>query len=184
MDELSKLLKEKIKVAIIDDELTTEEDFNRILVCNNSCWVLGELAQINPEGMKKYSLDIIDTLSHILNRDLISFLQEKNEEILKHFAKTISITLGRFGLLKPEEASQYLPKIIKPWCIAVRYISVSEEKIQAFKGLCGMIPYNPIGIADSFPYFLEALVEFHNPPAELESTFQNLISTYKNCLGE
>ena len=44
IDELAKILKEKIKVAIIDDEITTEDDFNRILVCNNSCWVLGELA--------------------------------------------------------------------------------------------------------------------------------------------
>lgn len=44
IDELAKLLKEKIKVAIIDDEIASEDDFNRILVCNNSCWVLGELA--------------------------------------------------------------------------------------------------------------------------------------------
>jgi len=47
-----------------------------------------------------------------------------------------------------------------------------------------MIPYNPIGIADSFPYFCEALIEFSDPPAELEYTFQNLIFTYKQCLGE
>ncbi len=72
-----------------------------------------------------------------------------------------------------------MPRIIKPWCLALRYISVSDEKIQAFKGLCSMIPYNPIGIADSFPYFCEALVEFSDPPAELEYTFQNLIFTYK-----
>ncbi len=46
-----------------------------------------------------------------------------------------------------------------------------------------MIPYNPIGIADSFPYFCEALVEFSDPPADLEQTFHNLIFTYKQCLG-
>jgi hypothetical protein len=38
-----------------------------------------------------------------------------------------------------------------------------------------MIPYNPIGITDSFPFFCEALVEFQHPPPELEQTFQNLI---------
>lgn len=42
-----------------------------------------------------------------------------------------------------------------------------------------MVPFNPIGIADSFPYFVEALVEFSDPPAELEQVFQNLIYTYK-----
>ena len=46
-----------------------------------------------------------------------------------------------------------------------------------------MIPYNPIGIADSFPYFCEALVEFTNAPKELEKTFQSLMKTYKHCLG-
>lgn len=55
--------------------------------------------------------------------------------------------------------------------MSLRYISVSDEKTQAYKGLCAMIPYNPIGIADSFPYFCEALIEFNDPPAELEYTF-------------
>jgi len=47
-----------------------------------------------------------------------------------------------------------------------------------------MIPYNPIGITDSFPFFCEALVEFSHPPPELEQTFQNLILTYQKCLGQ
>ena len=47
-----------------------------------------------------------------------------------------------------------------------------------------MIPYNPIGITDSFPYFCEALIEFDDPPTELEYTFKNIIQTYKQCLGE
>lgn len=74
IDPLTKLLKEKIKVALIDDEITTEDDFNRILVCNNSAWVLGELAQINPEAMKKYAVEIFNSLAEILERDLINFL--------------------------------------------------------------------------------------------------------------
>jgi transportin-1 len=47
-----------------------------------------------------------------------------------------------------------------------------------------MIPFNPVGIAESFPYFCEALVEFKNPTSELEYIFKNLIQTYKVCLGE
>jgi transportin-1 len=47
-----------------------------------------------------------------------------------------------------------------------------------------MIPYNPLGIADSFPYFCEALVEFKDSPPELEKLFQSLILTYKQCLGQ
>jgi hypothetical protein len=58
IDDLINLLKEKLKVAIMEYEIEKEDDFNRILVCNNSCWALGELAQINPEAVNKYSTDI------------------------------------------------------------------------------------------------------------------------------
>ena len=47
-----------------------------------------------------------------------------------------------------------------------------------------MVPYNPMGIAESFPFFCEALVEYKNPPQDLEKLFQNLILTYRQCLGQ
>jgi transportin-1 len=47
-----------------------------------------------------------------------------------------------------------------------------------------MIPHNPLGIKDSFPYFCEALVEFKDTTPELERQFQSLIETFKNCYGE
>jgi len=34
-----------------------------------------------------------------------------------------------------------------------------------------MIPYNPTGIADGFTYFCEAIVEFKEPPKDLEKIF-------------
>jgi len=46
-----------------------------------------------------------------------------------------------------------------------------------------MISFNPLGIADSFPYFCEALVEFKEAPLDLEKIFQGLILSYKQCLG-
>ncbi len=103
--------------------------------------------------------------------------------MLKHFAKTLSISLGRLGKVDPQSSAYCLPRIIKPWCLALRYISGSDEKAQAFRGLCSMIPFNPIGISESFPNFCEALVEFKNPSQELEYIFKNLIQTYKKCLG-
>jgi hypothetical protein len=110
-------------------------------------------------------------LAEILDTDIIQQLSEKNEEMLNHFSKTVAITLGRLGQIDPKNAANSLPKIIKPWCLALRYISVSDEKVQAFKGLCSMIPFNPIGIAENFPYFCESLIEFNDPPPELENIF-------------
>jgi hypothetical protein len=142
------------------------------------------VAQRAPDTVRPVLVDVINTLAEILNTDILNQLQSDNSDpILKHFAKTISITLGRLGRVDPQASAYCLPKIIKPWCLALRYISGSEEKAQAFRGLCAMTPYNPEGIADCFPYFCEALVEFKNPPADLEYIFQNIIGTFRQCLG-
>jgi len=170
-DELLDILQAKLKIAMADFNIDNEDDYQRILVCNNGCWAIGEIAGILPDTVKKHQIAIINSLADILNKDIIQELSKRNEDVLRHFAKTVAITLGRLGLIDPQQAAYCLPIIIKPWCIALRYISVSDEKIQAFRGLCAMIPFNPIGIADSFPYFCEALIEFSDPPNELEQTF-------------
>jgi len=118
-----------------------------------------------------YLRDMITALAEILNKDIFQMLHKINEQMLHHFGKTVAITLGRLGSIDPETCSNCLHTIIKPWCIALRYISGSEEKAQAFRGLCHMIPYNPLGIADGFPFFCEALVEFKDPPQDLEKLF-------------
>ena len=71
-------------------------------------------------------------MSDILNTDILNILCKKNEPMLRHFSKTVSITLGRLASLDPEQCSLCLPLVIRPWCIALRYISGSDEKVQAF----------------------------------------------------
>lgn len=165
-------------------KITSELDSNRILLCNNACWGIGEVAQRAPEQVRPILSEIINVLAELLNTDVLNQLQSQDDDpLLRHFAKTISITLGRLGRVDPEASAYCLPRIIKPWCLALRYISGSEEKAQAFRGLCSMIPYNPIGIAEGFPYFCEALVEFKNPSQDLEHIFHNLIMTFRQCLG-
>ena len=44
--------------------------------------------------------DIINTLAELLNSDILNSIKDDNQ-MLKHFAKTISITLGRLGKLDP-----------------------------------------------------------------------------------
>lgn len=81
--------------------------------------------------MKPRLVEIINTLSELLNTDVLNYLKPDEEEfvsedhIIKHFAKTISITLGRLGKVDPEQSAYCLPRIIKPWCLALRYISGS-----------------------------------------------------------
>jgi hypothetical protein len=48
-DELIKLLMEKLRIAMHDFDIDKEDDYNRILVCNNGCWAIGEIALALPE---------------------------------------------------------------------------------------------------------------------------------------
>jgi transportin-1 len=169
--EIVSILQERLKEAVKSYNMASEEDYSKILVCNNACWAIGEIAMKCPDQVQPFLVNIINALADILSTDILEKLSQKDEQLLKHFAKTVSITLGRIGKLDPQGTAFCLPKVIKPWCIALRYISGSEEKSQAFRGLCAMIPYNPIGIAESFPYFCEALIEFNDPPEELEYIF-------------
>lgn len=78
------------------------EQSSSILICNNACWVLGDIAMRSPEQIKPIFKDVINSLADLLNSDVLSQLQQKDSnQILKHFAKTISITLGRLGKLDP-----------------------------------------------------------------------------------
>lgn len=156
-------------------------DYDRILVVNNAAWCIGEITQKmrvkgKSGGCKALEMlveggqmvRIVNAFGEILNQDIMEQLSQKDKVLLSHFAKTVAITLGRLCLVDAKQLAYCLPRIIKPWCIALRYIRNSDEKVQAFKGLCAMIPYNPTGIADSFPQFCQALVDFQNPPEDLE----------------
>jgi hypothetical protein len=71
-------------------------------MCNNACWTIGEIANRAPQQVKPILKEIIDTLCELLNTDILNKIEKKQEdEILTHFAKTISITLGRLGKVDP-----------------------------------------------------------------------------------
>jgi len=55
-----------------------------------------------PEQVKLSLKELIITLADILNTDILNQIKTNNEDqMVKHFAKTISITLGRLGRLDP-----------------------------------------------------------------------------------
>ena len=111
-------------------------------VCNNGFWAIGQIATLVPQQVGPHLVEVVDILSKILNSDIFNILRVKNENLLKHFAKTVSITLGRLASVDPKKIAYSLPKVIKPWCKALCYISDSEEKVQAYQGLCEMIYQN------------------------------------------
>jgi transportin-1 len=144
------------------------EDIERFWIYNNACCTIGEISGRIPQQVHPYAIEIVECFAQILGVGVLESLSEEHKEFREHFSKSVAISLGRVCLIDPQMLSSCLPKVIKPWCVALRYIQGSDEKAQAFRGLCAMIPYNPMGIADSFPYFCEALIEYSDPPKELE----------------
>ena len=94
------------------------------------------MADALPHQVKPHLKQIIDIISKKLDTDKYSLFYKTYTKMYSHLSKSLSITLGKLVQLDPESSSYCLPKIIKPWCIALRYLDSSEEKEQAFRGLC------------------------------------------------
>ena len=97
-------------------------------VCNNGIWAIGEIAINCPEQVRPHLKELMKSFSSILSVDIFKVLQA-NQKLLYHLGRTVAITLGRLASMDPEGCAFCLPSIIKPWCIALRYISGTEEKV-------------------------------------------------------
>ncbi len=48
VDELIEILTAKLRCALEHFDIENENDVKRILVCNNACWAIGEIANAVP----------------------------------------------------------------------------------------------------------------------------------------
>ncbi len=86
--------------------------------------------------------------------------------------------------MDPERVSDYLDRFLKQFCLSLRYINNTQEKQDAFAGLCKAIINNPNGVINHFAYFCDAICHYDNAPYELEQTFQNIVISYRNTLKD
>jgi transportin-1 len=75
-----------------------------ISVCNNATWAVGEISIKLGNSMKVYINLIINSLINIINSNVPKTLSENT-----------AITIGRLGLVCPEEVSQYLAQFSRRW---------------------------------------------------------------------
>ncbi len=97
-------------------------EVNQISVCNNSCWTLGLISKIFPEKINFY---IAPLITRIIN---IFALPKLN----KSLAQNAAILLGRLSIVNSREISQYLEKIIKQFCLSIKFVPEGIEKQDAF----------------------------------------------------
>jgi len=51
----------------------------------------------------------------------------------KILAKTLAATLGRMGLVVPEEVAMQSSPVIKQWVLSLRMLSAGDEREQAYR---------------------------------------------------
>ncbi|XP_020891809.1 transportin-1 [Exaiptasia diaphana] len=145
-----------------------------ISVCNNATWAIGEISvQLGPE-MQPYVSLVLSQLIEIINRP--------------HTPKTLlentAITIGRLGLVCPQEVAPLLPQFIQKWCTSLRNIRDNEEKDSAFRGVCSMISANPGGVVQDLIFFCDAVASWVNPSPDLKEMFLKILHGFKNQVGE
>ena len=132
-----------------------------ISVCNNATWAIGELSIQLGAAMKGYLPQLLEQLIENLNQPSTP----------KTLLENTAITIGRLGLVCPNELALYLPQFIRLWCMSLRNIRDNEEKDSAFRGVCAMISINPQGVVPDFVFFCDAVASWSEPKDDLKEMF-------------
>jgi hypothetical protein len=80
-----------------------------ISVCNNAIWAIGEIAIQYGADMSKYTSLLLDPLVEIINRP----------NTPKTLLENTAITIGRIGLVCPNQVSPYLHSFIRVWYLRI-----------------------------------------------------------------
>ncbi len=135
-----------------------------ISVCNNATWAIGELCIQLGAGMKNYQSLVLAQLIENINRPSTP----------KTLLENTAITIGRLGLVCPNEVAPYLPQFVAMWCSTLRNIRDNDEKDSAFRGVCAMISVNPSGILQHFMFFCDAIASWTAPKEDLSAIFHKV----------
>ncbi|XP_021370762.1 transportin-1-like isoform X2 [Mizuhopecten yessoensis] len=146
-----------------------------ISVCNNATWAIGEISiKMIATEMTPYVTLVLAPLIDIINRP----------NTPKTLLENTAITIGRLGLVCPQEVAPSLQQFIRQWCTSLRNIRDNEEKDSAFRGVCHMINVNPGGVVQDFIFFCDAVASWSQPKADLKDMFYKILHGFKNQVGE
>ena len=135
-----------------------------ISVCNNATWAIGELCVQLVGDMKPFSQLVLGQLIENINRPGTP----------KTLLENTAITIGRLGMVCPEQVAPYLPQFICMWCNTLRNIRDNEEKDSAFRGICAMISINPSGVLQHFMFLCDAIASWSHPKDDLRQMFHKV----------
>ncbi|XP_074640252.1 transportin-1-like [Tubulanus polymorphus] len=161
-----------------------------ISVCNNATWAIGEISiqmgisdisQQNSGETNVASAEMKPYVSMVLGH-LIEIINKPNTP--KTLLENTAITIGRLGLVCPQEVAPLLQQFIRQWCMSLRNIRDNEEKDSAFRGVCNMIGVNPNGVIQDFIFWCDAVASWVCPKQDLKEMFYKILHGFKNQVGE
>lgn len=158
--------------AKFEDPMDSMND--HIAICNNASWALSLLALKHSNKISIYVEPIVHRVKIILSANRLN----------KSLAQNLSILLGRLCLAYPKKMSRHLDSFLKQFCLSLRFTNDSNEKQEAFTGLCNSVIQNPNGVINHFAFFCDAICHYDNAPEAMEKLFFNLIHTFKSSLKE
>ncbi|ELU00071.1 hypothetical protein CAPTEDRAFT_126125 [Capitella teleta] len=145
-----------------------------ISVCNNATWAIGEISIKMGADMREYIPLVLNPLIQISNRP----------NTPKTLLENTAITIGRLGLVCPQEVAPVLHQFIRQWCTSLRNIRDNEEKDSAFRGVCTMISVNPAGVVQDFIFFCDAVASWVCPKDDLKEMFYKILHSFKDRVGD
>ena len=82
---------------IEDSQASVEE----VLVINNACWIIGEVAQKVPEAIEKGErlMMTVKMIGEMMENDTLVRSMKINKELMSHLSKTVAIALGRLCII-------------------------------------------------------------------------------------
>ncbi len=145
-------------------------------VCNNASWAAGELAiRSLPDALRPFVGRLAQCFIQILEMRMVN----------RALGENAAISLGRLGMVCPEELQSGLAHFITSWCAALRRLRDGIEKEHGFAGLCKLIQMNPSGVTGGLSAFVEAIASWRGcRNEELVSTMGQLVVGYKEHVGE
>ena len=160
------LLKPQIDQIIpeVIKEINPEVQASRSSVINNAIWATGEIALRHQSGMEPFIAPLMLRLVPLLS----------NKQISRSIPENAAITLGRLGLVSPNQIAQEVGNFIQPWCSSLRAIRDNMEKETAFRGLIRVCTINPGSVLPHLVYLCDAILHWQRPSPSLNELFKQV----------
>ena len=162
----------------IDLDLIPADDpdlaFNVLI---NVCWSAGEIvSRTDHPTLTPYLLPLYTKLLAIVD----------NEEVPDSAHENACMTLGRLGLVCPDEMATNLPSYASKFLDGMSKIAASKEKASAFMGFNNVIERNPQAMESCLVEYFTAVATFSvkkEEYAEVRTGFGRVLGGYKQLIG-